>query len=117
MGHTGVARLCLVRWYYRTRTKPVGEGKPPPLQAGEDVTDKHIPVIVGEYGTMKSADTASRVYFCEMFSKRCFEAGIPCFFWDNGEEYDRLAFQWRTPGLIEALQHAVSGEDYEVTKS
>ncbi len=22
MGHTGLARLCLARWYYRTRTKP-----------------------------------------------------------------------------------------------
>jgi len=26
VGHTGLARLCLVRWYYRTRTKPVGGG-------------------------------------------------------------------------------------------
>ncbi|MBR1529125.1 MAG: glycoside hydrolase family 5 protein [Oscillospiraceae bacterium] len=83
----------------------------------ETFIDQNIPVIIGEYGTMKNNDTASRVYFCEMLTKECYEVGIPCYFWDNGEEYDRINFQWRTPGLIEALQHAVSGENYEVTKS
>ncbi len=82
----------------------------------ETFIDNQIPVIIGEYGTMKSNDTASRVYFCEMLTKECSAIGIPCYFWDNGEEYDRNNFQWRTAGLIEALQHAVSGENYEVTK-
>ena len=39
MGHTGLARLCLVRWYYRTRTNLAEDGKPPPVEAGEDVTE------------------------------------------------------------------------------
>ncbi len=86
-------------------------------QLKEFFIDQGIPVIIGEYGTMKSNDTASRVFFCEKLTKLCFEAGIPCYFWDNGEEYDRINFQWRTPGLIDALRHAVSGKDYEVTKS
>ena len=83
----------------------------------ETFIDQNIPVIIGESGTLNNNDTASRVYFCEMLTKECYEVGIPCYFWDNGEEYDRINFQWRTPGLIEALQHAVSGENYEVTKS
>ena len=37
VGHTGIARLCLAQWCYRTRTKLAEIGKPPPLQ-GEDFT-------------------------------------------------------------------------------
>ena len=39
VGHTGIARLCLAQWCYRTRTKLAEIGKPPPLQVGEDVTN------------------------------------------------------------------------------
>lgn len=78
--------------------------------------DQGIPVIIGEYGTGFGNDNASRVYFCEMLTKLCADAGIPCFFWDNGEEFDRVNMEWRTEGLIEALNRAVSGETYEVTK-
>ena len=38
MGHTGIARLCLAQKCYRTRTKLAEDGKPQPLQVGEDVT-------------------------------------------------------------------------------
>ena len=34
VGHTGIARLCLAQWCYRTRTKLAEIGKPPPLQVG-----------------------------------------------------------------------------------
>lgn len=79
--------------------------------------DNGIPVIIGEYGTGTGNDTASRIYFAEMFTKLCADAGIPCFYWDNGGEFDRVEMEWRTDGLIEALNHAVSGEDYEVQKN
>ena len=46
MGHTGLARLCLVRRYYRTRTNFAEDGKPPFLQAGEDVTYEYIINII-----------------------------------------------------------------------
>lgn len=34
MGHTGLARLCLGHWYYRTRTKPT-EVREAPTSTGE----------------------------------------------------------------------------------
>ena len=39
VGHTGIARLCLAQWCYRTRTKLAEVGKSQPLQVGEDVTN------------------------------------------------------------------------------
>lgn len=82
----------------------------------ETFVDNGIPVIIGEYGTGTGNDTSSRVYFAEMLTKLCYDAGIPCFYWDNGAEFDRVEFEWSTDGLIEAMQRAVSGEDYEVVK-
>lgn len=68
--------------------------------------EKGIPVIFGEYG-MVSKDAESRVLFSKTLTQLCSEKGMAAFFWDNGEEYDREAFVWRTPGLIEGLQEAV----------
>ena len=45
VGHTGIARLCLAQKCYRTRTKLAEDGKPPPLQVGEDVTSTVIEYI------------------------------------------------------------------------
>ena len=42
--------------------------------------------------------------------------GVAPFFWDNGEEYDRVKLAWRTPGLLEALRRATSGEPSVITK-
>lgn len=83
----------------------------------ETFVDNGIPVIIGEYGTGTGSDTASRIYFAEMFTKLCADAGIPCFYWDNGGEFDREKMEWNTDGLIDALNRAVSGEDYEVQKN
>ena len=69
--------------------------------------DKGIPVVIGEYGVGTGNDADSRVLFAKTLSELSHDAGIPCFFWDNGEEYDRSAHEWRTEGLIEALRDAV----------
>lgn len=66
-----------------------------------------VPVIVGEYGTI-SSDTQSRITFCKTLSALCHQRGIAAFFWDNGEEYDRVHYQWRTEGLPEALRESIS---------
>ncbi len=71
------------------------------------VVDKGIPVIIGEYGTRTENDHDSRVLYVKTLTKLCHDAGIPCFFWDNGEEYDREAHQWRTDGLLEAMKESV----------
>lgn len=77
----------------------------------DQVTDtfvkQGVPVIVGEYGTIAS-DTQSRITFCKTLSALCHQRGIAAFFWDNGEEYDRVRYQWRTEGLPEALRESIS---------
>ncbi len=76
-------------------------------------TDNDIPVIIGEYGTSWGNDEKSRVFFSEMFVKLCHEDNIPTFLWDNGSELERNTLEWRNPELPEALNRAVSDEDYE----
>lgn len=77
----------------------------------DQVTDtfvkQGVPVIVGEYGTIAS-DTQSRITFCKTLSALCHQRGIAAFFWDNGEKYDRVRYQWRTEGLPEALRESIS---------
>lgn len=77
------------------------------IQKMEDnFVSQGVPVIVGEYG-MISTDVNSRILFSKTLTELCHERGMATFFWDNGSEYDREAYQWRTEGLIEALCEAV----------
>lgn len=75
-------------------------------------TDNGIPIIIGEYGTARGNDEASRVYFSEMFVKLCHENNIPAFLWDNGSELNRNNLEWQNPKLPEALNRALSEKDY-----
>lgn len=68
-------------------------------------TSRGVPVIIGEYG-MVASDTESRIAFSRTLTELCAEYGMAAFFWDNGEEFDREALEWRTEGLIEALCEA-----------
>lgn len=79
--------------------------------------DKGIPVIMGEYGTGVWNELESGVYFSEMFTKLCTEAGIATFMWDNGELLNRKTLEWYYPDLITAVKRASSGKDYEVVKT
>lgn len=73
--------------------------------------DNGIPVIITEYGA-KGSDTASRVFFCEKLTKLCRDNFMSTFLWDDGSEFDRTAFTWQTPELIQALKRATSGNSY-----
>lgn len=73
--------------------------------------DKGIPVILTEYSA-KGNDAASRVFFCEKLTKLCRDNYISTFLWDDGSEFDRTSFTWRTPALIKALKRATSGNSY-----
>lgn len=77
--------------------------------------DNGVPVIIGEYGTGNN-ENASVIFFDEMLTKICYDIGIPTFLWDNGSIFNRTTLEWNRQGLLPALQKAVSGEDYEVTK-
>lgn len=72
--------------------------------------DKGIPVIIGEYGFNIQTYPKSQVEFAGAVSKTCYDIGIRCFLWDNGEVFNRNTYEWRVDGLIEALQESVSGD-------
>lgn len=73
--------------------------------------DNGIPVLITEFGA-KGSDAASRVFFSEMLTKLCRDNYISTFLWDDGSEFDRTSFTWRTPALIKALKRATSGNTY-----
>lgn len=68
------------------------------------------PVIIGEYGTSTHVETESRVRFCGELVRLSRQQGMTAFFWDNGEEYDREALTWRTPGLQKAITEGAEEE-------
>jgi endoglucanase len=80
--------------------------------------DKGIPVILGEYGVVRTTDAASRIYWIEYVTKTAIDYGIAPYLWDNGTggEFDRNTLTWRTPGTLEALQRAASRAEYTPTK-
>ncbi|WP_124100347.1 glycoside hydrolase family 5 protein [Ruminococcus sp. Marseille-P6503] len=82
----------------------------------ENYVSKGIPVIIGEFGTGVWNEKESGVYFSEMFTKLCHENGIAPFMWDDGAQFNRETYEWNYPELVEAMNRAVSGEDYEVVK-
>ena len=62
--------------------------------------------MIGEYGMGAGNDPDSRVKFAGTLTELCRAQGIPCFFWDNGEELDRTDFTWTTEGLLQAITGA-----------
>jgi endoglucanase len=90
--------------------------------------DQGIPVILGEYGVVRTTEAASRIYWIEYVAKTSFDYGIAPYLWDNGGqggvdggppsggEFDRNTLTWRTPGLLDALLRASSGASYTPAK-
>ncbi len=72
----------------------------------ESFIDQGIPVIIGEFGVGHGTEAESRIRFCGHLISRCKAMGVPCFYWDNGEEFDRSKLEWRTEGLAEAMLQA-----------
>ena len=77
--------------------------------------DNGVPVIIGEYSG--GGVNREQTYYCEYLVKLCTDMHAACFLWDNGGILDRSNYTWRVAGLIDGLNRAVSGEDYEVTKA
>jgi endoglucanase len=80
--------------------------------------DRGIPVILGEYGAIRTTGAASRAFWMEWVAKASCDFGIAPYLWDNGtvDEFDRKTLTWRNPGLPEALIHACSGDVYVPSK-
>jgi endoglucanase len=79
--------------------------------------DHGIAVIVGEYGVVRTTEAASRVYWFEYVAKTAYDYGIAPFLWDGPDgEFNRTTLTWRTPGLLDALKRASSGQSYTPVK-
>jgi endoglucanase len=78
--------------------------------------DKGIPVILGEYGTSSKTEVASRLYWYEYIVKTCTGYGVGTYLWDAGQEFNRNTLTWPTPGILDALKRASSGQDYTIVK-
>ncbi|MBQ7954369.1 MAG: glycoside hydrolase family 5 protein [Lachnospiraceae bacterium] len=69
--------------------------------------DKGVPIIVGEYGAaVKDKDVASRILWFEKVTETCLEYDCCPVMWDNGEVINRIALNWKTDGLKEAILNA-----------
>lgn len=80
--------------------------------------DKGVPVILGEYGVVQSADSASRIFWLEYMTKITFDYGIAPFVWDDGGGmglFNRRALTWPT-GYLDAFKRASSGLVYTPVK-
>lgn len=81
----------------------------------ESFIDQGIPVIIGEFGVGYGTEAESRIRFCSHLVSRCKSMGIPCFYWDNGEEFNRSKLEWRTEGLAEAMLQAAEASTSTAT--
>lgn len=73
--------------------------------------------VIRAIGCISFCCGLSAVCSCsESVTTAAFDLGIAPMFWDNGEELDRVSYQWRTAGLMDALERATSGQDYGIVK-
>ncbi len=67
---------------------------------------KHIPVIITEFGCKDKGNEEERAAWINFYRKLADAGGIPCFWWDNGSNYqilNRNNGKWVYPKLVEAL--------------
>lgn len=83
-------------------------------------TSKGIPVIIGEMGARnRDNNTEARAIFANDYIALATQAGIPCFWWDNGGFsgsgecfglLNRFATEWKFPEIIDGLMNGLKGE-------
>lgn len=77
-----------------------------------------IPVIIGEFGAVdKNNNTRQRETWLRFYIDTCYNYGIKCFWWDNGNvaEYeimDRLSLEITEPTLVEIMMTEANGGTY-----
>lgn len=80
-----------------------------------------IPVIIDEFGTTSSMSESNRISVAKTYVETAKEAGITCFWWDNGTSYslfDRSTNKVKYPKIVAALMEAagisVENEEEEI---
>lgn len=76
---------------------------------------KGIPVIVGEFGLLgfdKSVDTieqGEKLKYFEYLGYYAKQKHLTTMLWDNGQHYDRRAFEWKDPELYTVMSASANG--------
>jgi endoglucanase len=123
---------CILSIHYYTPSKFCIDGNPSTWGSASEVTtlkglfaklkttfiDKGIPIILGEFGVIRTTEVASRIFWIEYVTKTAYDLGIAPYLWDNGTdgEFDRESLTWRTPGLLDAIKRAASEQNYTPSK-
>ena len=85
----------------------------------DNFVKKGIPVIIGEFGAVDKKDNQRhRETWLKYYIDTCYNYGIKCFWWDNGNvaEYEimnRRTLEITEPGLVEIMMTEANGGDYE----
>lgn len=79
---------------------------------------KGIPVIIGEFGAVDKNNVRQRETWLRFYIDTCYNYGIKCFWWDNGNgaEYeimDRITLEITEPALVEIMMTEANGGTYE----
>ncbi|MDE5630740.1 MAG: cellulase family glycosylhydrolase, partial [Bacilli bacterium] len=70
------------------------------------IVDKNIPIMIDEFGTKADKTEERRAEIASYYVKRAREIGIPCFWWDDGGNYqlfDRHSLTWKYEKIKDAL--------------
>ena len=79
---------------------------------------KGIPVIIGEFGAVdKNGNTRQRETWLRFYIDTCYNYGMKCFWWDNGNaaEYEimnRRTLEITEPALVEIMMTEANGGTY-----
>ncbi|MCR4647121.1 MAG: cellulase family glycosylhydrolase [Oscillospiraceae bacterium] len=77
---------------------------------------KDIPLIIEEFGCVDKSNLNERVTWSEYYVQEFTKLGVPCFWWDNGNEYklfDRERNTLCAPELVGTIVAAAKGETYK----
>ncbi len=68
--------------------------------------EKRIPVVITEFGCEEKQDEEQRVAWAKFYVNEFASRGVPCMWWDNGDEYeiiDRASGRVTKPNLVSTL--------------
>ena len=72
---------------------------------------KGIPVIIGEFGAVDKDNDSTRATYYQYYVQSAKKYGIPCFIWDNDDDFnllDRTSLTWYNNSLVNALMDGVN---------
>jgi endoglucanase len=101
-------------WFRRYNEEPIARNPSGPatvdnqLDVAHDFAERtHVPVYMGEFGTIDNADGASRAAWTRMTREGAERRGFGWAYWDDGgkfKAYDRTSRTWNS-ALVQALLH------------